>query len=88
MGWRWERSKDDEPEVVSSEKAYGPFQVLHEIVLTVQQGEFIVMVGPSGYGKSTLLKVIAGLERLNTGTIRVAAAGADYGFSTEEGFFK
>lgn len=46
--------------------------VLDGIELTVEAGEFVVVVGPSGCGKSTLLRAIAGLEDIDTGTIRIA----------------
>jgi NitT/TauT family transport system ATP-binding protein len=39
--------------------------------LAVKQGEFITVVGASGCGKTTLLRLIAGLERATTGTIKV-----------------
>lgn len=43
--------------------------VLNDVNLTVEQGEFICVVGKSGCGKSTLLNLIAGLEMPTTGTI-------------------
>ena len=45
--------------------------VLKDINLEVQEGEFIAIVGHSGYGKSTLLKIIAGLEKNDTGLVTV-----------------
>ncbi|MCJ8520330.1 multiple sugar transport system ATP-binding protein/alpha-glucoside transport system ATP-binding protein [Pseudorhizobium tarimense] len=50
-------------------KAYGDYEVLHEINLEVKSGEFIVFVGPSGCGKSTLLRSIAGLETITSGDL-------------------
>ncbi|MGF1561672.1 MAG: ABC transporter ATP-binding protein [Geminicoccaceae bacterium] len=43
--------------------------VLDRLSLTVDEGEFFVIVGPSGIGKTTLLRCIAGLERLDGGRI-------------------
>ena len=46
--------------------------VLDGLDLHVEQGEFFVIVGPSGIGKTTTLRLIAGLETADHGTIRVA----------------
>ena len=43
--------------------------VLDRLSLKVPQGEFFVIVGPSGIGKTTLLRCIAGLENLDGGKI-------------------
>lgn len=48
---------------------YGEFQVLHDISLTVGDGELVVVFGPNGHGKSTLLKTIAGLHPSASGSI-------------------
>lgn len=48
-----------------------PTRVLDAIDLTVQTGEFFVLVGQSGSGKSTLLRCVAGLEQPDAGVIRV-----------------
>ena len=45
--------------------------VLKDINLEVQEGEFIAIVGHSGCGESTLLKIIAGLEKNDTGLVTV-----------------
>ena len=52
-------------------KSYGSVQVLHEVDIAVTEGEFLVLVGPSGCGKSTLLNMIAGLEAISSGEIRI-----------------
>ena len=52
-------------------KHYRSIWALRSISLHVSQGERIAVVGPSGGGKSTLLRVIAGLETLTTGEIRI-----------------
>lgn len=44
-------------------KNFGPRQVLGQIALTVAKGERLAVLGPSGIGKSTLLRILAGLER-------------------------
>lgn len=45
---------------------------LDQVDLDIQEGEFVAMMGPSGTGKSTLLNLIAGIDRVDRGTIRVA----------------
>jgi multiple sugar transport system ATP-binding protein len=52
-------------------KTFGPVEVLKSIDISVDQGEFLVLVGPSGCGKSTLLNLIAGLETISAGEIRI-----------------
>lgn len=42
--------------------------------MDVRPGEFLVFVGPSGCGKSTTLRMIAGLERVDSGTIHIGEA--------------
>lgn len=45
-------------------------KVLHDLNLTIRQGEFVTVVGRSGCGKSTLLRLIAGLELVSSGTLK------------------
>jgi multiple sugar transport system ATP-binding protein len=52
-------------------KSFGPVEVLKSINLEARTGEFIALVGPSGCGKSTLLAMIAGLETVTSGEIRI-----------------
>ncbi len=49
----------------------GTVDILRGISLTVQQGETLGLVGPSGSGKSSLLMVMGGLERATGGTVSV-----------------
>jgi branched-chain amino acid transport system ATP-binding protein len=48
---------------------YGESHVLLDVSITVDQGEVVVLLGPNGHGKSTLLKSICGLVDHVTGTI-------------------
>ena len=50
-------------------KRYGGRAVLDDLSLEVQRGDRIALVGPNGVGKSTLLRVIAGLEAPDAGTV-------------------
>lgn len=45
---------------------------LDDVHLDIEQGEFVVMMGPSGTGKSTLLNLVAGIDKADGGTITVA----------------
>jgi putative ABC transport system ATP-binding protein len=51
-------------------KRFGSRVVLNRVSLDVGAGEYVAIVGDSGIGKSTLLNVIAGLEPVDSGTIR------------------
>jgi NitT/TauT family transport system ATP-binding protein len=46
---------------------------LRDASFTIEQGEFICVIGPSGGGKSTILKIIAGLEAPTSGTVQKPA---------------
>ncbi|MBN8591062.1 MAG: ABC transporter ATP-binding protein [Anaerolineae bacterium] len=46
-------------------------QVLHEVNLNINQGEFFVLLGKSGSGKSTLLNLISGIDRADSGSILI-----------------
>ena len=44
---------------------------LDNVDLDIQEGEFVSLMGPSGTGKSTLLNVVSGIDRIESGTIRI-----------------
>ncbi len=54
--------------------AHPPTQILHGLDLQVARGTSVCLLGPSGSGKSSLLAILAGLERATGGTVRVAAS--------------
>jgi branched-chain amino acid transport system ATP-binding protein len=57
-------------EVDKLNAGYGFLQILRDVSLNVDQGEYVALVGPNGAGKSTTLKTIAGLLRPMNGEIR------------------
>ncbi len=52
--------------------AYLQQEVLQDINLEVAKDDFLAIIGPNGGGKSTLLKLILGLEKVKTGTIKIS----------------
>ena len=52
-------------------KFFGDVHVIKDISLDIKSQSFTVLVGPSGCGKSTMLRMIAGLEDINSGTISI-----------------
>jgi ABC-type sugar transport system ATPase subunit len=52
-------------------KRFGEVRVVQDLDLTVNHGEFLVLLGESGCGKSTTLRMIAGLEDVTEGTIHI-----------------
>jgi iron(III) transport system ATP-binding protein len=65
-------------------KRFGDQQALDDISFTVKDGEFFTLLGPSGCGKSTTLMSVAGLERPDSGSIRV---GDEVFFDSDSGRF-
>lgn len=52
-------------------KRLGATQAVADLSLTVEDGSFVVLLGPTGAGKTTTLRLAAGLERPDTGIVRV-----------------
>ena len=55
--------------ITNLRKSFGTFEALKDISITVEDGEFICLLGGSGCGKTTLLRLIAGLETHDEGDI-------------------
>jgi nitrate/nitrite transport system ATP-binding protein len=65
-------------------KSYGGTQVLSDINLSIEEGEFVALIGFSGSGKTTLMSILAGLVEPDSGEVRMrgvpaGAAGPDRG---------
>ena len=58
-------------EVRNLRKKFGGLDILKDVNVGIDRGDFLVLVGPSGCGKSTLLNCIAGLEPVSGGTISI-----------------
>jgi nitrate/nitrite transport system ATP-binding protein len=56
-------------ELKNVSRSFGNLSVLKELNLTLEQGEFVAIVGYSGAGKTTLISLVAGLLRPDTGTL-------------------
>ena len=52
-------------------KEFNGIKVLKDINIDIEKGEFVSLLGPSGCGKTTLLRIVSGLETLNSGNITV-----------------
>jgi multiple sugar transport system ATP-binding protein len=52
-------------------KSFGNFEVIKGVDMDIRAGEFMVFVGPSGCGKPTLLRLIAGLEDITAGSLLI-----------------
>lgn len=76
-------------DVAINEKRYGERQVLRNVQLRLKQGEVVSLIGASGCGKSSLLSIVAGLDRDFRGTVRLdgqaqAGVSRDIGFIFQE----
>ncbi len=58
-------------DVRGASKRFGALEVFRDVDLRVEPGRIVALLGSSGCGKTTLLRTIAGLERLDAGEVRV-----------------
>jgi putrescine transport system ATP-binding protein len=61
-------------EVQAVSKAFDGAAVLHAVSLAVARGEFLALLGGSGCGKTTLLRIVAGLESPDSGAVLIGGA--------------
>jgi len=66
--------------VAGIRKAFGQNEVLHGVDLTVERGDRLVIMGPNGIGKSTLLKIVMGELAPDAGSV-------EWGYGTRPGYF-
>ena len=81
--FRFEQVRDSGRDVLKIKgvkKAFGDNEVLHGMDLLVQRGERLVIMGPNGIGKSTLLKIVMGQLEADEGEV-------EWGYETHPGYF-
>jgi sulfate transport system ATP-binding protein len=63
-------------EIKNVNKTFGDFVALEDVNLTIPTGQLTALLGPSGGGKSTLLRIIAGLDNADSGTVEIEGVNA------------
>ena len=58
-------------------KAFGSTKAIIDMNLTIPDGAFVVLLGPTGAGKTTTLRLISGLEKSDAGTIHIGGEAVD-----------
>ena len=53
------------------EKCFGTTHIIRGVNIDIRDGQFTILVGPSSCGKSTLLRMIAGLEEITSGEVLI-----------------
>ncbi|QIO47104.1 sugar ABC transporter ATP-binding protein [Rhizobium leguminosarum bv. trifolii] len=66
-------------EAVKVTKFYQDVSALDEVCLSVRPGEVVCLLGDNGAGKSTLLHILSGVERADSGTVRISGADVRLG---------
>ncbi|MEP7034383.1 MAG: ABC transporter ATP-binding protein [Dermatophilaceae bacterium] len=66
-------------EIQGLSKSYRGVPAVHDVSLTVEQGEVFALLGPNGAGKTTTVEICAGFRRADTGYVRVLGADPSSG---------
>ena len=64
--------------ISDSHAYYGDLHVLNNVSLSIEKGHIVSIIGPSGSGKSSLLKLLVGLLLPKSGTISISNKIIDY----------
>ncbi len=78
---RWAKGTDVRAEHLY--KRFGDKPVLENVSLTVPEGAVLCLMAPSGWGKTTLLRCMAGLEKPDSGTVRDVPERIGYVFQED-----
>ena len=65
------RSRSPLVQLAGIRKSFDGKTVISDLNLTINNGEFLTLLGPSGCGKTTVLRLIAGLESVDSGQIHL-----------------
>ena len=63
-------------DVTGVTKRFGDFVAIDDVTVSLPTGQLTALLGPSGGGKSTLLRIIAGLDKADTGTVSIEGTDA------------
>ena len=66
----------------------GPVHALRNVDLRIEKGEFVFLTGPSGAGKTTLFRLLAGFDKVTSGTLKVAGYDLLHVKKPEKPFFR
>ena len=67
-------------ELINITKKYGKQEVLNSFSLDIEKGKCLAIMGESGSGKSTIAKIIIGLEKQNSGTVKIFTKDIEFLF--------
>ena len=67
-------------ELIDITKKYGEQEVLNSFSLDIEKGKCLAIMGESGSGKSTIAKIIIGLEKQNSGTVKIFTKDIEFLF--------